>query len=104
MVKHPIHVPRVNYRGADPKKRAKTHEANRLAQQIEAAINGLLLEQTEPIQVYLWMEISKASGVSYETVARLGYGIDGGSGGFTAVRHDLTYDQEMAIRGNGVHE
>lgn len=97
MVKHPIYVPRINYRGADAKKRAKTNEANMAAQRIEAAANALLLKQTEPIRSYLWMEISQASGCSYDVVEKLGYGIDGGSGGFTAIRHDLTYEQAMAM-------
>jgi len=101
LVRSPIRVTRNNYRGSDPKKRAKAHEANLTAQKIEAAANALLLKQTEPVRTYLWMEISRASGCAYEVVKEMGYGIDCGSGGFTAIRHDLTYQQAMAMIDGG---
>lgn len=97
MVKHPVHVPRDNYRGANAKKQAAARRTNIAASDIERAINELLLTQEEPIRSYLWMEISAAAGYSYDTVAKLGYGIDGGNGGFTAIRHDLTYEQAMEM-------
>lgn len=103
MVQYPIRVPQNNYRGSNPKKRAKAIEANLTAQKIEAAANALLLKQTEPVRSYLWMEISQASGCAYEVVKELGYGIDCGSGGFTAIRHDLTYQQAMAMIDSGAH-
>ena len=103
MIQHPIRVPRNNYRGSDPKKRTKANEANLAAKKIEVAANALLLKQTEPIRSYIWMEISQASGCSYEVVKQLGYGIDCGSGGFTAIRHDLTYQQAMAMIDTGAH-
>lgn len=95
MVTHPISVRRNNYRGSDARKRAKTHAENRDANQLEQHINTMLLNQKEPIKVYLWGEIARDTGMSYDTVARLGYSIDGGSGGFTAWRHDMTYEQAM---------
>lgn len=101
MVKHPIHVPRNNYRGSNAKKLEKVRAANAAAHRIEQAINSLLLTQTSPIRSYLWMEISTVSGIPYDTVAELGYGIDGGSGGFTAIRYDLTYEQAMALLEHG---
>jgi len=57
---------------------------------LEDYANKLLLAQTRPIQVYFWMELAQGTGLPYETVARLGASIDGGSGGFTAWRHDMT--------------
>lgn len=102
MVKHPIYVPRQNYRGSNAKRLEKVRAANAAAQKMEQVINELLLKQTEPIRSYLWMEISKASGLPYDTVRDLGYGIDGGSNGFTAVRHDLTYEKAMAMIETGV--
>lgn len=93
MVTHPIHIPRKNYRGRDQKKLRKMIEQSQIAGDLERKINDLLLQQKEPIKTYLWMEISRLTGYFYETVKELGYGIDGGSNGFTAWRHDLTYEQ-----------
>ncbi|WP_371438322.1 hypothetical protein [Polaromonas sp.] len=101
MVTHPIHVGRNNYRGADARKKAKTQTENRDASQLEQHVNAMLLAQTEPIKVYFWGEISRDSGMSYDTVARLGFSIDGGSGGFTAWRHDMTYEQAMEAHNKG---
>lgn len=95
MVTYPIHVTRNYYRGTDPRKRSKVLAENRDADQLEQHINSMLRAQTEPIKVYMWGEIARDSGLSYEVVARLGYSIDGGSGGFTAWRHDLTYEEAM---------
>ncbi len=96
MVTYPIHVRGNSYRGTDQKKRATASEDNRIAHELTEAINGMLLKQTEPIKVYLWGAISMATGYPYDTVAKFGMSIDGGSGGFTAWRHDLTYEQAIA--------
>lgn len=103
MVQHPVHIPRENYRGADLKKRAKVSAKNLAAMEIERAINKLLLEQTSPILMLDWMTISRASGYSYDLVAELGAKIQGGSGGITAIRHDLTYEQAMALNQKSGH-
>lgn len=99
MVQHPIYVPRQNYRGRDQKKLQKVIEHNRVAADMERKINDLLLQQPEPVRSYLWMEISELTGYSYETVRDLGFGIDCGHNGFTAWRHDLTYEQAMSTLG-----
>ena len=39
--------------------------------------------------------IASETGVDEEIVRRLCFAIDGGSGGFAAVRHDMTYDQAI---------
>lgn len=101
MVTYPIHIPRKNYRGRDPKKTRQMLERHRIAADMESKINALLLQQKEPIRTYLWMEISRVTGYSFETVQDLGYGIDGGSNGFTAWRHDLTYEQANAVARGG---
>lgn len=95
MKTHPIHIARNSYRGTDPKKRAKAISENRDAVLLEDYVNQLLLKQQAPIQVYSWMEISQGCGLTYNTVERLGFSIDCGSNGFTAWRHDLTYEQAM---------
>ncbi|MDB0527206.1 hypothetical protein LBW56_10940 [Ralstonia solanacearum] len=84
MKTYPIHVGRSNYRGSDPKKRAKAMAHNRDAELLESRANTLLQNQTEPVRTYLWMELATATGLSYDRVAELGYSIDGGSGGFRA--------------------
>lgn len=100
MKTHPIYVSRNSYRGADPKKRAKAISENHDAALLEGYVNQLLLKQEAPIQVYSWTEISQGCGLSYGTVERLGFSIDGGSNGFTAWRHDLTYEQAMEANRN----
>lgn len=95
MKTYPIHVGRSNYRGSDPKKRAKAMAHNRDAELLESRANTLLQNQTEPVRTYLWMELATATGLSYDRVAELGYSIDGGSGGFTAWRHDMGYEAAM---------
>ncbi|VVE44127.1 hypothetical protein PHO31112_04310 [Pandoraea horticolens] len=95
MKTYPIRVARSRYRGADPKKQAKAADHNRDAALLESRTNELLLTQKEPVRSYLWMELSIATGLSYDRVAELGYSIDCGSGGFTAWRHDMTYSEAM---------
>lgn len=102
MKTYPIHVARAYYRGGDKRKRAKTLENNLDASTLEQYVNELLLKQSEPVQVYHWAEIASGCGLPYETVARLGYSIDGGSGGFTAWRHDLTYEQAIEANRKGL--
>ena len=100
MKTHPIYVSRNAYRGSDPKKRAKAISENRDAALLESYVNQLLLKQEAPICIYSWMEISQGCGISYSTVERLGFSIDCGSNGFTAWRHDLTYDQAIDAQQN----
>lgn len=95
MVTHPIRIARNNYRGRDPRKRRKAAEDNRTAADLEAKINAMLLQQIRPVQSYLWLQIAQATGHGYDTIARLGYSIDGGSGGFTAWRYDMTCAQAL---------
>lgn len=100
MKTYPINVRRNSYRGSDSKKRTKAQLENLAASSLESYINALLLKQEQPIQVYTWGEIAGGCGMSIQEVARMGYSIDGGSNGFTAWRHDLTYEQAMAARGS----
>ncbi len=103
MVTHPVYVRRSNYRGSDPKKRQKANQENRDAALIESYVNQLILEQKEAVKSYGWMEISQGTGIPYDTVARLGYSIDGGSNGFTATRPGLgTEEITRALRGEKV--
>lgn len=97
MVTYPIRIHGDPYRGADQKKRAKAREKNRIAAELTQAINAMLLEQTEPTKLYGWPEIARRSGYDVEIVAKFGLSIDAGSGGFIAWRHDMTYQQAMAI-------
>ena len=96
MITHPVHVGRKSYRGGDVRKREKISRYNQQAAALEACVNAMLLEQTLPVETYLWMEIANRSGLPYDAVQEMGYSIDGGSNGFTAWRHDLTYEQAMA--------
>jgi hypothetical protein len=85
MVSYPIHIARDSYRGSDARKRQKTSDHNRDAAELEQKINEMLREQTEPVKVYDWATIAWDTGLSYEFVKKVGYSIDGGSNGFTAV-------------------
>lgn len=93
MVTYPVHVRRNSYRGADPRKKAKALQENLDASILEATANRLIQAQARGIKSYLWMEISRESGLDYETVKRLGFSIDGGSNGFTATRPGLTEEE-----------
>jgi len=88
-------VARSNYRGSDTRKRTKATAHNRDAALLESSANDLLRKQTEAVRTYLWMELATATGFSCDRVAELGYSIDGGSGGFTAWRHDMEYEAAM---------
>ena len=98
MVKHPVHTQRSSYRGNDLKKRQKAADENRVSAAIETHINKLLLEQKDPIYSYLYAIISHETGYSLGQVEEACYQIDCGSNGFTVVRHDLTFDQAIALR------
>lgn len=95
MVTYPITVRGSSYRGSNPKKRAEAAEENRAAAKLTEVINGMLYHQKRPIQVYGWPEIAVASELPISTVARLGFSIECGSNGFTAIRRDLTYEQAL---------
>lgn len=101
MVKYPIHVKRSSYRGANRLKQEKASEHNRIAQDLEIYINGLLKKQTAAIQSYLYNEIASATDCSEELVRELCFSIDCGHNGFTAIRSDLSYEQAMDISKNG---
>ena len=96
MVKHPIRINRNTYRGADPKKQKKAYDENTQIARLERAINEMLLKQTEPIQIYLYDLIAIETGMPAEFVRKHGYSIDCGGNGFTAFRHDMTYEEAMA--------
>ena len=96
MTQYPIYVTRDPYRGADKRKQEKRARYNADATRLETCINEVLLKQTSAVQVYLWNEFSEQTGLFFERISDLGYSIDGGSNGFTAWRHDLTYEQAMA--------
>ena len=102
MKTYPISVARNHYRGSDPKKKANAAAENRDAATLENHVNQLLLSQKAPVCTYGWMEISRGCGLSYETVARLGYSIDGGSNGFTTWRHDMSYEAALEAHKNGL--
>ncbi|MDZ4817600.1 MAG: hypothetical protein SGJ20_01360 [Planctomycetota bacterium] len=97
MVTYPIHVSRDSYRGSNPKKRAKAQATNQLASSLEAHINKKLQNQSEPIRVYMYQELALETGIAYDAVRKLGFSIDGGSGGFTAYKSGLTQEQAMDI-------
>ena len=103
MVSYPVYVSRNSYRGNDRRKKARASQDNQDAARIEDACNRLIKKQTQPVQSYLWMEVSRESGVDYETVRRLGYSIDGGSNGFTATRPGMTQEEiKRGMRGEDV--
>ncbi|MBZ2207138.1 hypothetical protein [Massilia soli] len=98
MVSYPIHIRRDTYRGRDPHKQQKALDHNRNVAELERKINEMLQAQTEPIKVYMWAEIARATGFSYDFVAEVGYTIDGGSGGFTATAPGGITDLTAAVK------
>jgi hypothetical protein len=98
VITSPVHVRREMYRGSDPKKRKKAQEHNALAVRIEDVANRLINEQTDAICSYLHHDIARELGEDPDMVRRLGFSIDGGHNGFTAVRPGITQaelDQAM---------
>lgn len=95
MVTYPISVVRNSYRGADPKKRAKTHETNSIATKLESHINQLLKSQCEPVKTYFYYQIAAETGVSEEIVRQLCFSIDCGHNGFTAIKHGMPFEEAM---------
>ncbi|KGW78440.1 hypothetical protein Y046_4771 [Burkholderia pseudomallei MSHR2990] len=96
MVTYPIRVRREYYRGRDKTKQARLAHRNSQAAELERYINELLLQQEAPVEVYDFAEIARGIGFSLDFVSEVGYSIDGGSNGFTAWRHDMTYEAAMA--------
>ncbi|MGY8829216.1 MAG: hypothetical protein ACKVIS_06645 [Pseudomonadales bacterium] len=95
-----VQVGAITHRGSNAKKQAKAAETNRYASRIEQAANRLIQAQQEAIRSYHWMEISEESDVPYEIVRDLGFSIDCGSNGFTAIRPGLSNeDYQKAMRG-----
>lgn len=96
MVTYPAYVGRESYSGSNQRLRAKASSHNRDAVKLEHYVNELLQKQAEPIRTYLWHEIAQGVGLSYDVVEKLGYSIDCGSNGFTAIKLGMTYEQAMA--------
>lgn len=97
MVTFPISVGRNGYRGNDARKRAKATQYNQDAAILEQAANDLLRNQVEPIHSYRWHELCKATGLNIETVRRLGFSIDCGHNGYTAIKPGLTLDEATQL-------
>lgn len=95
MVTYPIHVPRSSYRGNAAAKKRKEDEKSATAAALETYVNGLLQQQTEPIKVYTYHAIARATGFPEDLVMDLCFRIDGGHTGFTALRVGLTLQQAM---------
>ncbi|GMV24731.1 MAG: hypothetical protein AMXMBFR58_07620 [Phycisphaerae bacterium] len=98
MVKYPVRVKRCNYRGKNQQQLEDAYTRNMIAVRLENHINGLLEQQSAPIQVYTYDEIAHATGYSQDLVRDLCFCIGCGSGGFTAIRKDLTFEQAMTLR------
>ena len=92
MVTFPISVGRDGYRGNDARKRANAAQHNQNAAILELAANNLLRNQVEPTRSYRWHELCEATGLSLETVRRLGFSIDCGHNGYTAIKPGLTFE------------
>lgn len=98
MVSYAIHIRRDTYRGRDARKQQRAREHNQKVAELERKINEMLEAQVEPVKVYMWAEIARATGFSYDFVAKVGYSIDGGSGGFTATAPGGVTDLNAAVR------
>lgn len=95
MLSYPVYFPPVGYRGADPKKRAKTAEQNRLIRQVSDYVNGVGIEREEPVHQYLYFDIARHLGLDFADVKRLCM-VDGGSNGFTVLKPGVNSIDEAA--------
>lgn len=101
MVKFPIHTKRDSYRGTDLKKRAKVSAFNQMSAAVEAHVNRVLETQVDPVHVYMYYVIARDTGYSENQVYDACFQIDGGSGGFTAIRSDLSFEEAMRLHNGG---
>ena len=79
----------------------KVYDTNQMAMELERVVNEILKSQKEPVRTYYWDEIAEVADIPRDTVATLGRSIDGGSGGFTAYRHDLGYNKSLELSAQG---
>lgn len=100
MVKLPVQTKRMSYRGSDVKKRAKASAFNQMSAAIEAHVNKALEEQRDPIHSYMYYVIARETGFTEGQVRDACMQIDGGSGGFTAIRSDLSFEEAMRLTTN----
>ncbi len=89
MKQYPIRAPRDGYRGADPRKRRKSQEFNRVAALVEAHVNALISEwPDDTCRSILSYEVAHALGEDSGLVHRIISAIDGGSNGVTVWKGD----------------
>jgi uncharacterized protein YfaP (DUF2135 family) len=99
MLSYPVSVPGVRYRGADPKKRAKNTNINRIASKIEAFLNADLAKRpSDSITVYISYTVAREIGEDGEIVRNLIFGMDCGSNGVTILKGDGEHGVNMLRR------
>ncbi|MBO9502584.1 hypothetical protein [Brevundimonas sp. A19_0] len=95
MRSYPIRVPRVSYRGADPRKKWKRDNANRVAGKIETYINDEMKQlPADSVHVFCSYEIASSIMEDSDMVQDLVFGIDAGSNGVTVYKGD--YEKALA--------
>jgi len=97
MKAYPITVHHKLYRGADPKKRAKMMDYNRIAGRVQAYLNNYLAKQPDNFvgsffSFFIASEIGESSDIVHDIISST----DGGSNGITIVKGD--FDKAMAAR------
>ena len=91
---YPVTVHREYYRGADPKKRMKNTNYNRIAGKVEAYLNDDLAKRPDDsVTVYISYSVARAIGEDTEIVRSIIMGTDGGSNGITIVKGN--YERAM---------
>jgi hypothetical protein len=91
MKSYPVSVRREEYRGSDPRKRAKVTEHNRIAQRVEDHLNDDLARQPQDtVHVYESYDVASAIGEDSAVVHDVIHATDGGANGITIVKGDFT--------------
>ena len=92
---YPIRVPGEGYSGADPRKRRKAQEYNRVARLVEQYLNTEVEKwPDDTASSVLSYQVASAIGEDNDLVHRIIFRIDGGSGGVTIWKGD--YERALA--------
>ncbi|WP_286792976.1 hypothetical protein [Thalassospira sp. UBA4513] len=83
MVAYPMHVKRDYYRGAQPARKRKAQEYNRLAEILENYVNEEAQKVTNLPHVFLYADIARETNIPVKKVRDILFCLAAGHNGFT---------------------
>lgn len=88
MKQYPIKVPRKNYSGSKPNLIAKRNDYNRIAIELELAVNKMIEESPRNSLTITYSDVSDKTGYEIELIRDVLYGVDCGSNGLTVYKNN----------------